>query len=350
MTRTMRAYRLLEWEHPPELVETPVPTPGPGEILVKVAGNGLCHSDVTMKQIPASIGEMLGWDMPFTLGHEIGGWVDELGPGVTGLSAGDPVALISPKSCGGCWYCVRGYDSACTQGGAGRGYGRDGGLAEYVVASAPRDVIKLHTLDPATAGPLTDAGATSYHAVSRVRPKLTPGSTAVVIGAGGLGSFAVQFLRVLSPTRVVAVDTNPARLAFARELGAHETLEGVRASTTEELMALTAGAGADVVLDFVGTDATVDAGVASVRPTGAFGLIGTAGGAFKRPWYGGLPREAEIFTFQGSRIAHAQEVMALAEAGLIRNEVDRFSMDQVADAYDKLDRGELRGRAVVTPG
>ena len=86
-----------------------------------------------------------------------------------------------------------------------------------------------------------------------------------------------------------------------------------------------------------------------MRPTGAFALIGTGGGTFRWPWYGGLPREAEIFTFQGSTIAHAQAVIALAEAGLIRNEVDLFSMEQVVEAYEKLDRGELRGRAVVTP-
>jgi propanol-preferring alcohol dehydrogenase len=346
----MLAYRLLEWEEPPQLVETPVPRPGPGEILVKVAGNGLCHSDVAMRQIPGSIGRAFGWHMPFTLGHEIAGWVDELGKGVSGLSAGNPVALISPKSCGGCWYCVRGLDSACTEGGAGRGYGRDGGLAEYVVANAPRDVIKLRTLDPVTAGPLTDAGATSYHAVSRVSPKLAPGSVAVVIGAGGLGSFAVQFLRVLSPTRVVAVDTNPDRLAFARELGAHDVVAGVGDSTIDELMALTGGQGAEVVLDFVGIDDTIGAGLAALRPTGSFAVIGAGGGTFKRPWYGGLAREAEIFTFQGSTIAHAHEVMALAEAGLIRNEVDLFPMQQVGEAYEKLDRGQLRGRAVVTPG
>jgi propanol-preferring alcohol dehydrogenase len=346
----MQAYRLLDWEQPPQLVETAVPRPGPGEILVKVAGNGLCHSDTAMPLIPGDMGTALGWHMPFTLGHEIAGWVDELGDGVSGLSEGEAVALISPKSCGGCWYCVRGYDSACTEGGAGRGYGRDGGLAEYVVASAPRDVIKLRTLDPVTAGPLTDAGATSYHAVRRVLPKLAPGSMAVVIGAGGLGSFAVQFLRVLSPTRVVAVDTNPVRLSFARELGAHDVVSGVDEGTVQALRTLSGGQGAEAVLDFVGVDATIAAGLASVRPTGSFACVGAGGGTFKGPWYGGLPREADVFTFQGSTIAHAHEVMALAEAGLIRNEVDLFSLPQVAEAYEKLDRGELRGRAVVTPG
>ena len=334
---TMRAYRLLAWEQAPRLVETQVPTPGPGEVLVKVAGNGLCHSDFTMAQIPAAIGEMLGWQMPFTLGHEVGGRIATLGADVRGFAVGEAVALISPKSCGACWFCLRGLDSACTQGGAGRGYGRDGGLAEFVVAAAPRDLVKLHTLDPATAGPLTDAGATSYHAVRRVVSHLRPGSTAVVIGAGGLGAFAVQLLRVLTPARVVAVDVNPTRLEFARQLGAHDAVAE-----------WTAGAEADAVLDFVGVDETIRSGLGALRPAGAFGLVGAGGGTFAGPWFGGLAREAEIFTFQGSNISDAHEVIALAEAGLISNEVDLFALDDVALAYERLDEGRLRGRAVVT--
>ncbi|MEY2456470.1 MAG: alcohol dehydrogenase, propanol-preferring [Acidimicrobiaceae bacterium] len=108
----MTAYRLLDWERPAELVEVAVPVPGPSQVLVKVAGNGLCHSDLAMAQIPAVFGEALGWQMPFTLGHEVGGWIDEVGEGVIGLAPGDPVALISPHSCGACSFCVRGQDSA----------------------------------------------------------------------------------------------------------------------------------------------------------------------------------------------------------------------------------------------
>lgn len=349
MSRTMLAYRLVDWEQPPQMVEVDVPKPGAGEVLVKVAGNGLCHSDIGMKHIPKMHGEMQRWHMPFTLGHEVGGWIEELGEGVQGLSVGDPVALISPNSCGTCSYCLRGQDNACLQSGFGRGYGRDGGLARYVLVGSARQVIQLQRLDPVTAGPLTDAGTTSYHAVKRALPKLIPGSTAVVIGAGGLGSFAVQFLRVLSPARVIAVDSNPARLDFARELGAHETLSGVSASTFQDLQALTNGQGAEAVLDFVGIDDTIAAGLAATRKAGAFALVGAGGGTLNQPWWFFLPKEADIFTFQGGTIADTQEVIALAEAGLIRNEVDLFPLSHVEEAYEKLDRGELRGRAVVMP-
>ncbi len=338
VTGTMNAYRILQWGEAPRLTEVPVPEPGPGEVLVEVAGNGLCHSDLAMAHMPAEVGESLGWQVPFTLGHEVGGRIAACGAGVTGFAPGEPVALVSPASCGQCADCRRGRDSACRHGRAGRGYGRDGGLARYVVAPAPRAVVRLGSLDPVEAAPLTDAGATAYHAVDRVIARLTEGSTAAVVGAGGLGAFAVQFLRALTPARVVAVDTNPARRDLARELGAH----GAEGDVAEV-------GGADVVLDFVGTDATIAAGLDTVRPYGAFGLVGANGGTLRRPWFGGLPRDAEVFTFQGSSIADVLAVVALAEAGLVRSEVDRYPLSRVDDAYAALARGELRGRAVVTP-
>ncbi|BCJ41198.1 oxidoreductase [Actinoplanes ianthinogenes] len=314
---------MTEWGAAPEHREMPEPVPGPGQVLVRVAGCGLCRSDLTMRRMPRAAGERLGWRMPFTLGHETAGW----------LSDGTPVALVAARSCGACRLCVRGLDNACPDGTTGRGYGRDGGLAEYVVADR-RSVLPLGGLDPRHAGPLTDAGATAYHAVRRALPHLAPGSVAVVLGAGGLGAFAVQFLRVLTAARVVAVDVSPDRRAYAESVGAHE----VAAAVTEP---------ADVVLDFVGTDETVAAGVTAVRPGGAYGLIGSGGGRLDRPWFGVLPRDGEVFTFQGGSIADAQEVIALAAAGLIRNQVREFPFEQAGEAYDRLAAGTLTGRAVV---
>jgi propanol-preferring alcohol dehydrogenase len=346
---TMLAYRLLEWQQPPQLVEIPVPEAGPGQVLVEVAGNGLCHSDLTMMAMPAEIGALIDWHMPFTLGHEIGGRIAAIGSNVAGFDIGDAVALVSPSSCGVCNLCVRGRDSACPHGLKGRGYGRDGGLAQYAVANAPRDVVRLGTLDPRNAAPLTDAGATSYHGVRKVLHKLIPGSTAVVFGAGGLGAFAVQMLRAMSPATVIAVDSNPDRLAYVTELGAHHAVAGVDETTAAELSRVTNGEGATVVLDFVGIDRTIGVGVGAVQPYGTYGVIGSNGGTFKRPWYGGLPRDGEIIHFQGSSVSDAHDVVRLAEQGLIRSDADLFPLDRVADAYDALHHGTLRGRAVVTP-
>ncbi len=353
MTAQMTAYRLLEWEQAPQLVEVDVPRPGPGQVLIRVAGNGLCHSDIGMGQMPAAIGELIGWSMPFTLGHEIGGHIEEIGPGAVDtygqpVSLGQAVALISPSSCGVCRYCRRGLDSACPNGLAGRGYGRDGGLAQFVVADASRSVLPLKNVDPIAAAPLTDAGSTSYHAVKRALHLLEPGSNAVVLGAGGLGSFAIQLIRAMSPARVIAVDQHQARLDYASELGAAEVISGVDGQTVGAIKELT-GDGADVVLDFVGIDSTIAAGLSATRSGGAYGLVGAAGGSFRGPWMSGLPKDADVFTFQGSCISDAQAVVALAEQGLIRSDVDVFPLEKVAAAYEALDRGELRGRAVVTP-
>ena len=350
----MTAYRLLDWQQPPQLVEVAVPRPGPGQVLLRVAGNGLCHSDIGMGLMPKEIGEAVGWAMPFTLGHEIAGVIEAAGEGAVDtfgkpVVVGSAAALVSPSSCGVCRFCRRGLDSACPNGLAGRGYGRDGGLAQYVLADAARSVLPLSTVDPLAAAPLTDAGATSYHAVKRGLHLLEPGSTAVVLGAGGLGSFAVQFVKALSPARVVAVDQHRSRLDYARELGADETLSGVDAATVGSLREITGGEGAELVLDFVGIDETIAAGLASTRSGGAYGLVGAAGGTFTGAWISGLPKDASVFTFQGSCISDQQAVMALAESGLIRSDVDVFPLDQVAEAYEALDSGQLRGRAVVTP-
>ena len=347
----MLAYRLLEWQQPPELVEVPVPAAGPGEVLVEVAGCGLCHSDLTMVAIPSEFGAALGWRVPFTLGHETAGRVAQLGEGVTGVVAGDAVALTSPSSCGHCPTCLGGRESACPSGDAGRGYGRDGGLAGYVVAPM-REVLPLGPLDPRTAGPLTDAGATSHHAVRRALPELGEGSTAVVIGVGGLGWFTVQILKATTPARIVAVDIDPARRAIATELGADVVVDGGSGQELREALAARAGGaqgGVDAVIDIVGTDATIAAGLGALRRGGAFVLVGSGGGGFPRPWFGGLPREATITAVQGSSIDDARQVIALAADGRVKVEVDEYPLERVADAYAALDAGTLRGRALVVP-
>ncbi|WP_127554349.1 alcohol dehydrogenase catalytic domain-containing protein [Actinoplanes sp. OR16] len=332
----MHAYRMTGWGSPPEVTTVPVPEPGPGQILIRVAGCGLCRSDLTMPAVPQAAGEKMGWQMPFTLGHETAGRVAALGEGVEGVTPGEAVALVSTSSCGSCDFCLRGQDNNCPAGLSGRGFGRDGGLAAYVLAPAPRDLLPLGDLDPRTAGPLTDAGATAYHAVRRALPRIPPGGTVVVIGAGGLGAFAVQFLRALTAATVIAVDPLQARRDYAISVGAHAAEESIPRLR------------AHVVLDFVGSGDTITSGLRTVRPGGAFGLIGSAGGTLAKPWFGALPRDGEVFTFQGSSITDVREVLALARAGLIRNEVQEFGFDEMATAYERLATGALTGRAVIT--
>ena len=338
---TMNAYRLLDWQKA-GFADVPVPEPGPGEARIRVAGVGLCHTDLHFLEAPAGV---FPYDVPFTLGHENGGYVDALGPGVTGLAEGDAVVAAGVHSCGHCDFCLRGHDNYCPLGSSGRGYGHDGGLAEYLVVPA-RELVPLGSLDPVRAAPLTDAGATSYHAVKKVLPKLIPGSTAVVIGAGGLGGYAVQYLRLLSATRVVAVDVAAHRLDFAREVGAHETVVSDD-TTAAQLRELTGGAGAEAVFDFVGTDATMRLALAAAATLGTVAIVGAGGGTVSVGW-GALPLECELWIPMGATIADLREVIALAEQDALRIEVETFPFEQTAQAYEKFATGELRSRAVVT--
>lgn len=350
----MAACRVVAWGRPPELVEVPVPEVGPGQVLVEVAGCGLCHSDLTMAAMPAEVGEALGWQVPFTLGHEVAGRVARVGPDGPPVEVGTPVALASPASCGRCPHCRAGRESACPHGDVGRGYGRDGGLARYVLVDDPRALLPLGELDPVEAGPLTDAGATSHHAVRRVRPVLGPGTTAVVIGAGGLGSMAVQVLRATTGARIVAVDVDPARREVATALGADEVVDGAVEDLAGALRSAagdggSAAGGVDAVVDVVGSDGTIAGGLGALRRGGAFALVGASGGTLRRPWFGGLPREATVTAVQGSTLADARAVIELAAAGRVRVEAERFALADVGEAYAALAAGGLRGRAVVIP-
>jgi alcohol dehydrogenase, propanol-preferring len=339
---TMTAFRLLEWGRPPELVPVPVPTPAVGEVLVEVTAVGLCHTDLHfMEAAPGTF----TFPVPFTLGHEIAGRVADVGQGVSGMVAGDGVVVAEGPRCWRCVACLRGEDNLCAQRSAGRGWGLDGGLTRFVSVSS-REVVPLQSLDPIAAAPLSDAGVTAYHAVRRIAPRLRARSTAVVIGVGGLGGFAVQILRQLTPSRVVAIDARADRLTVGRRLGAAETLLAADASPAA-LRELTDGEGADAVLDFVGTQATMDLSLQTARPGGGIAIVGAGGGTASIGW-GLLPHDCDLFIPLGGTTADLHDVVALAQAGRVGIDVDPFPFTAVADAYARVRDGSVRGRAVVT--
>jgi propanol-preferring alcohol dehydrogenase len=350
MSELMRAYRLTAWGHAPELVEVPVPTPGPGQVVVQVAGCGLCHSDLEMMAMPGEVGEHLGWKIPFTLGHETAGWVRAVGAGVEGVRDGDAVAVSSPSSCGACRWCAAGRDNACPHGLVGRGYGRDGGLAESVLVDDVRSLLPLAAgLDPGLVAPLTDAGATSQHAVARILPRVRPDGTVVVLGVGGLGAFVVQILRATTSAQVIAVDPDPVRRELATGWGAHVVVDGVQRGTARQLAELVGEGGADAVVDLVGTDDTIACATRVCAAGGAIAVVGAGGGSLARAWFHSLPRDGELFTFQGSDLLDARAVLDLAATGAIEVPVVPFALDDVADAYAALRAGSLAGRIVVQP-
>jgi propanol-preferring alcohol dehydrogenase len=338
----MTAFRMLEWGRPPDYQDVPVPEPGPGEILVRMAGVGLCHTDLHF--LHARAGDF-PYDPPFTLGHENGGWVAGTGAGVDDLAEGGPVLVGLGPKCWKCARCLRGEDNLCLGRTSGRGWGRDGGLAEFLVVPR-REVIPLTSLDPRAVGPLADAGVTPFNAVRRVLPKLRVPSTAVLIGAGGLGGYAIQYLRMFSPARIVVVDTAPHRLERARALGADEVVPG-GAGADDALRELTGGRGAEVVFDFVGIDSTLQTALAITSPGGTLAIVGAGGGHVSIGW-DSLPSLCDVFIQFGATTADLREVVALAEAGRLQMDVELFPFAEAAAAYARVEAGDLQGRAVVT--
>lgn len=346
----MRALQLTAWQSGPEFQDVPVPEPGPGEVLVRVGGAGACHSDLhLLYEFPPG---SQPYDPPFTLGHETAGWVEATGPGTGWLEQGQPVAVYGPWGCGQCYRCKQGAENYCERqaeiGALGGGLGRDGGMAPYLLVPSGRYLVPLADLSPLDAAPLTDAGLTPYHAIARSRSLLVPGTTVVVIGAGGgLGHMAVQILKALVPSKVVAVDAREEGLELARQMGADET---VMASDTaaDEVRALTKGRGAEVVLDFVGADSTMALAGACSRPLGHVTVVGLAQGTFPFSFFG-LPYECSLATTYWGTLPELVEVLALAERKLIRPLVQRYSLDDAPAAYEALRAGSIQGRAVIVP-
>ncbi|HET9948868.1 MAG TPA: NAD(P)-dependent alcohol dehydrogenase [Longimicrobiales bacterium] len=348
----MKALQLHAWKSEPELRDVAVPEPGPGQVLVRVLAAGACHSDLHLMHDFEP--DQLDYDLPFTLGHETAGVIEALGAGVEegyGIEVGAPVAVYGPWGCGRCHNCRIGMENYCMHadeiGASGAGLGRDGGMAEHVLVPSPRLLVPLGDLDPVKAAPLTDAGLTPYHAIKRSLPKLVPGSTAAVIGVGGLGHVAVQLLDALSPARVVAIDLDERKLALAREVGADHAIPSDD-SAADEIRRLTGGRGCELVLDFVGAQATVDLAARIGRTLGDIALVGLGGGTLGVSFFG-VPQEVSVATTYWGSITELMEVVALARRGLVDVHVTRYSLDDALTAYRDLRAGKIDGRAVMVP-
>ncbi|MEW2619418.1 NAD(P)-dependent alcohol dehydrogenase [Streptomyces sp. NPDC048106] len=332
----------------PEVVTVPDPEPGPGQVLLKVTAAGVCHSDIAVMSWPA---ENFPYPLPLTLGHEGVGTVAALGAGVTGLSEGDAVAVYGPWGCGTCAKCAEGKENYCLRaaelGIMPPGLGSPGSMAEYMIVDDPRHLVPLEGLDPVAAVPLTDAGLTPYHAIKRSLPKLVAGSTAVVIGTGGLGHVAIQLLRAMTPARVIALDVSEDKLELARAVGAHEAVLS-DAQAAGKVRDLTSGTGAQAVFDFVGVEPTVRTAAAVAGVEADVTIVGI-GGAALPVGFGLLPFEVSVTApYWGTR-AELMEVLALARSGAVSVHTETFSLDDAPVAYERLHAGTINGRAVILP-
>ncbi|NLU70614.1 NAD(P)-dependent alcohol dehydrogenase [Streptomyces sp. HNM0574] len=332
----------------PVVVTVRDPEPGPGQVLLKVTAAGACHSDIAVMEMTA---DQLSFPLPLTLGHEGVGTVAALGPGASGVSVGDSVAVYGPWGCGVCRMCAQGKENYCLRADAERifppGLGEPGSMAEYLLVDDARHLVPIGDLDPVTTVPLTDAGLTPYHAVKLSLAKLVPGSTAVVIGAGGLGHVGIQLLRAMTASRVIALDVTEGKLELARTVGAHEALLSDDKAPAR-IRELTGGVGASVVLDFVGAPPTVALAGKSVGVEGDVTVVGLGGGALP-VGFGTLPHETTVRSpYWGTRSEFA-ELIELARQDVLDIHVETFSLDEAPRAYELLTSGNINGRAVIVP-
>ena len=334
----MKALRLMTWKSEAEIVEVPKPTPGPGQLVIKIGGAGACHLDLDLMK-DCGDGQLSPnrWNPPFTLGHENAGWIDSIGAGVSRFREGDPVAVY------GAWPFGEGGGE-----GGGGGLGIDGGMAEYMLVSFERLLIDLPDgLKPVDAASLTDAALTPYHAIKKSWAKLTPDAFIVIIGVGGLGHMAVQIAKVTTGATIIAIDSRSEALELASSLGANYTFK-VGDEIQSKVKDLTGGYGAEVVLDFVGNEQTVALGASICRALGDFTIVGIAGGVLPFSFFS-IPYETNLqTTYWGSR-AELAEVLDLAAHHLISPKISKFKLADAPLVYLDLAAGKIEGRAVIVP-
>jgi len=346
----MKAVQYRTFGGSPEVVEVATPVPGPGQVLLKITAAGLCHSDVFVMSIPEDQYFLGG--LPLTLGHEGVGTVAELGAGVTGIKVGQSVAVYGPWGCGVCHQCAQGHENYCQRAAELKilapGLGAPGAMAEYMIVDSPRHLVDIGDLDPAIAAPLTDAALTPYHAIKASLPKLGAGTTSVVLGAGGLGHLGIQILRELSGSRIIALDVDEAKLQLAKESGADVTMLSTDPEVVEKVRELTHGRMADGVFDFAGFQESLDVARLLVGVGGDFRIVGLGmGGATIPVGFFATPYEASIATTYWGYRQELIEVIEMAQAGRLNVHVERFSIEQAPEAYERLHHGTLTGRGVV---
>ncbi|MFY9809424.1 MAG: NAD(P)-dependent alcohol dehydrogenase [Pseudonocardiaceae bacterium] len=341
----MRAVRLHEYHQQPVVEQTAEPRiSGPFDVIVKIGGAGVCRTDLHI--IEGQWAQAMAPALPYTIGHENAGWVHEVGAAVTNVEVGDTVILHPTPTCGLCRACRAGDDMHCSES-TFPGLSHDGGMAEYLLTSA-RACVKLEPqTKPADVAALADAGITAYHAVRKAIPLLYPGTTAVLIGAGGLGHIGIQCLAALTAAKIIVVDRNPDALKLAEQLGAHHTVvaDGGQIDAVKDL---TGGRGAEVVLDFVAEQGAEHDGFQMTGRAGSYFVIGY-GGTVTIPTLDIISTERNIVGNIVGTYNDLAELMVLAQAGKVTLHTRTYALDDAVEALADLDAGRVRGRAILVP-
>ena len=341
----MKAVRLHQYKELPKVEEVGEPkVTGPHDVIVRIGGAGLCRTDLHI--IEGQWADRSGVTLPYTLGHENAGWVQEIGSAVSNVAVGDTVIVHPLITCGLCRACRAGNDMHCSNQSF-PGISVDGGMANLLKTSA-RSVVKLDpSLAPKDIAALADAGLTAYHAVKKAAPTLYPGTKAVVIGAGGLGHIGVQCLKALTPAEIIVVDRSPAALELTRSWGADHTVvaDGTHVAKVKEL---TDGQGAEAVIDFVGEQGAEHDAVAILRNAGSHYIIGY-GGTLNVPMIDIISREINFIGNLVGTYNDLADLMTLTAQGKVKLHTAVYSLDAALDAIHDLDSGNLRGRGILVP-
>ncbi len=334
----MKAALLTSYGEPLSVQEVDTPRIGPGEVLVKVKACGVCYTDVK------------GWKgerkstLPFILGHEISGAVAEAGKDVGTVGVGDPVVVYYYATDGTCDRCTTGVENLCRSIQL-----RFGGYAEYVSVPALNCVRLQMGMSFEDAAFLTDAGLTSFHAITD-RANVRMGEVAMLQGMGGLALAGVQILKLVG-AKVIAVSRTPAKLDLARSLGADLTIDSTTQDVAEEAMIYTGNTGVDHVFDYVGSPQTMSVDLKCLRPGGKLVPLGSTGQGFPPEMQGAIT--GNLLSLVGSRGGtrkNLRDLVKLLSEGRIRSIVTQsFGLQEASQALKSLSEGRIVGRAVVRP-
>jgi len=339
MAKTMRAAVVRAFGGPLAIEELPVPTPGPGEVLVKIMASGVCHTD-----LHAADGD---WPvkpaLPFIPGHEGAGIVRALGAGVRGLKEGDPVGIAwLHDACGSCEYCITGWETLCTSQ-HNSGYSVNGTFAEYAIGSAAYVGRLPDRPDFAALAPILCAGVTTYKGIKET--EVRPGEWIVISGVGGLGHVAVQYAKAMG-LHVVAVDVTEEKLALARSLGADIAVHGRNPNAVADVLKATDGGAHGVLVTAVSVPAFGQA-LQMVRRKGTVSLVGLPPGEFPTPIFDVVLKR---ITLRGSIVGTRKdltEALAFAAEGKVKAHIRCAALEDVNSVFQALKAGAVDGRIVL---
>ena len=336
--KTMRAAVVEQFQQPLQIREVPVPSPGPGQALVKIIATGVCHTD-----LHAADGD---WPVkpkpPFIPGHEGAGIVVKLGPGVTHLKEGDRVGIAWLHSaCGHCEFCLSGWETLC-HAQQNSGYSVNGSFAEYALARADYLARIPDQLSFVDAGPILCAGVTTYKGLKETEAR--PGEWVVISGVGGLGHVAIQYAKAMG-LHVAAVDVGEDKLQLARKLGAELTVNAVAEDAAAKIQKKLGGAHG--VLVTAVSPAAFKQAIGMLRRRGTCVLIGLPPGEFPVPIFDVV---LSRYTIRGSIVGTRKdlhEALAFAAEGKVKATIEELPLEAINDVFSRLKQAKVNGRVVL---